>query len=75
VQNVGDSALDLINNQCVYVDGVLQNDDILTDTFTLDKGDTVGLTIAAIDPASTTTYLVRVTTEDGTFTEATKYFG
>ena len=71
VQNVGDSTVDLVAGQCLYVNGVL---DPSGSSQTLIKGNT-----ATIDSTTTvvsgTSYVVRVVTKDGTFTEATKTFG
>jgi hypothetical protein len=73
VQNVGDSAVTLTDNECVYVDGLQFRSSGAT---TLQKGDTATLvTVKTIILPDLHPYTVKVVTEDGTFTEATKTFG
>lgn len=72
VQNVGDSAVVLTPNQCVYVNGVL-DDSATVDLTTLNRGDTATIT-TTFGVSVNTPYVVRVLTETGTFTEATKTF-
>jgi flagellin-like protein len=75
VQNVGDSAVMLQNATCLYVDGVQQTTAIATYTGTsLQKGDTSTISVAVFTVTQGHSYVVRVVTQDGTFTEATKTF-
>lgn len=72
MQNVGDSQVTFVSSQCVYINGVLDPNAELSKA-TMDKGETVSIT-TSMTVQSGATYVVRVVTEEGTFTEATKTF-
>lgn len=70
VQNVGDSPVTLVKGGCVYINGLLV-DDNLGASKVLAQGDTA--TLSTGETASGT-IVVRVVTQDGAFTESTKTF-
>ena len=74
VQNVGDSAVTLVDGECVYVNGALQTG-ATSVPLTLEKGDTATISTGFSPIEINTPYAVKVVTEDGTFTEASKTFG
>jgi flagellin-like protein len=79
VQNVGDSAVTLVDGECVYINGAMQTSATLegatSGQLTLEKGDTATITTGFSPIDINTPYAVKVVTEDGTFTEASKTFG
>ena len=78
VQNVGDSLVSLKNGECLYIDGVLQISSNPVPA-SLEKGDTATITVTGftVNPGVSPghAYVIRVTTTDGAFTEATKTLG
>jgi flagellin-like protein len=72
VQNIGDSAVTLNAKQCVYVNGILDTN-LPSGNIDLLKGETSGITTGT-DAVSGDTFVIRVVSSDGTFTEATKTF-
>ena len=72
VQNVGNSQVKL-SNPCVYVDGASIS--ATTGTGTILVGGTADLSIGGTAfAASTHTYTIKVTSEDGTFSQINKNF-
>jgi flagellin-like protein len=73
VQNVGTGQV-TFKDICVYVDGVGKTSDIGSTTAkTLAEGATLPIKISAFT-AGSTTYTIKVTCEQGTFSEVTKNF-
>lgn len=72
VQNVGDSAVSILKDQCLYIDGVQQ---LAGSDVSLQKGDTATITVLSFSVTPAHSYVVRVVSSDGTFTEATKTLG
>ena len=75
VQNVGDSAVTLVDGQCIYVNGILLDvDSAEPSPIELLEGETSTITTTQTVDINVP-YVIKVVTEDGTFTEASKTFG
>jgi flagellin-like protein len=71
VQNVGDSPINLVNTQCLYVNGTL-NPGTFADAMPLAKGATATITSTGTTFASGETVTVKVTSGDGTYSQVTQ---
>jgi archaeal type IV pilus assembly protein PilA len=73
VQNVGDSSVNLIAGQCLYINGTLITE-ATTQYATLGAGSTTSITTGArtYTVAHGDVFVVKVTTQDGTFSQLTQ---
>lgn len=71
VQNVGNSAISIVNNQCLYVNGQLQTSAASLTTVPAQSTTTITASGATSYPSGTV-LTIKVTTGDGTYNQVTE---